>query len=132
MALFPDLCQPDNAEDTEPWGFLPEGHVDKGGDIYGYPIPGHCQVGCSGIECVLYPEGVLGKASLASPKKAYKAVETVLGYLVRLHDDILSRFPAGVLPDTRYMTQRDEKEMEAILKGPSKGGKHLYTIAWPS
>ena len=30
------------------------------------------------------------------------------------------------------MSQRDEKEIEALLKGPLKGGKHLYTIAWPS
>ena len=132
MALFPELCQIEHAEDTKTWGFLPEGHVDKGGDIYGYPIPGHCQVGASGIECVLYPEGVLGKASLADPKKAHKAIEAVLDYLVKLHDDIMAKFPAGKLPDIELMTQRDKAEVEAILKGPEKGGKHLYTLGWPS
>lgn len=132
LALFPELCHPENAEDTNTWGFLPEGHVDKGGDIYGYPIPGHCQVGCSGIECVIYPEGVLGKASLADSKKAYKAIEVVLDYGVKLHNDILAKFPAGVLPDIEHMTQRNKDEVEALLKGPTKGGKHLYTIAWPS
>ncbi len=131
MALFPELCQPDKAEDTKPWGFLPDGHVDKGGDIYHSPIPGHCQVGCTGIECVIYPEGAIGKPSLAAPEKAHKAVEIFLDYLKKLHDDILAKFPPGVLPEIQYMTQRNKEEIEAILRGPTKGGKHLYTIAFP-
>jgi hypothetical protein len=24
------------------------------------------------------------------------------------------------------------KELEDLLKGPLKGGKHLYTVAWPA
>lgn len=68
LALFPELCQQDKAENTETKGFLPAGHVDRGGDIYGYPIPGHCQVGNCGIECVTFPEGVLGHAKDADPK----------------------------------------------------------------
>ncbi len=131
MALFPEMVQLENAEDNEPWGFLPEGHVDKGGDIYGYPIPGHCAVGCGGIECVIYPEGVIGKPSLADPNKAYPSVEIYLNYVKKLHDDIMKRFPPGVLPDTKYMTQRSPEEIEALLKGPRKGGRHLYTVAFP-
>lgn len=132
MALFPEMCQLEHAEDTTPKGFLPAGHVDKGGDIYGNPIPGHCIVGGTGIECVTFPEGVIGKASLAEPAKAFKAIENVCNYLVKLHDDILERFPVGRLPPIELMTQRSKEEVEAILKGPTNGGKHLYTIAWPS
>jgi 3-dehydro-scyllo-inosose hydrolase len=131
MALFPEMCKLEDAEDNNPWGFLPEGHIDKGGDIYNYPIPGHCHVGCGGIECVIYPEGVIGKPSLADPNKAYKSVETYMDYVKKLHDDILAKFPPGVLPESKYLSQRPAEEIEALLKGPRKGGRHLYTVAFP-
>ncbi len=131
-ALFPEFCQLENAEDTELWGFMPDGHVDKGGDIYGKPIPGHAQIGFSGIECIVYPEGVLGKPSLADPEKAHGAIEKFVNYAVELHDDILDRFPPGELPEAKYMTQRSEEEIEELLKGPTNGGKHIYTLGWPS
>jgi creatinine amidohydrolase len=131
MALFPEMCKLEDAEDNNPWGFLPEGHVDKGGDIYNYPIPGHCHIGCGGIECVIYPEGVIGKPSLADPNKAYKSVETYMDYVKKLHDDILEKFPPGVLPESKYLSQRPAEEVEALLRGPRKGGRHLYTVAFP-
>ncbi len=57
-------------------------------------------------------------------------VEQVLDYLVKLHDDILKAYPPGKLPDG--MTMRSDEEIEALLKGPLKrGGKHLYTVAYP-
>jgi creatinine amidohydrolase len=132
LALFPEFGQQEHAEGTTVKGFLPPGHVDRGGDIYGNPIPGHCIIGGTGIECVTFPEGVLGKPTLADPKKARLAIENVLNYLVKLHTDIFERFPVGKLPEGRLMSQRDPAEIEALLKGPLKGGKHLYTIAWPS
>lgn len=132
MALFPELCRLEDAEETVIEGFLPEGHVDKGGDIYGYPIPGHCQWGTRGIEAITHPEGVLGKATLADPKKAYRTVEVFLDYMVKLHNDILEKFPPGVLPPVELVTQRDPKEMEAVIKGPrEKGGRHIYTLGYP-
>jgi hypothetical protein len=118
--------------DTKTWGFLPEGHIDKGGDIYNYPIPGQSHIGGGGVEFALYPEGVLGRPSLAKAEKAYQAIQNYLDYVVRLHNDILAKFPPGVLPEAKYMTQRDREEIELLLKGPDRGGKHLYTIAWPS
>jgi creatinine amidohydrolase len=30
------------------------------------------------------------------------------------------------------MTQRSEEEIDLLLKGPDRGGRHIYTIAWPS
>ncbi|RKL64474.1 creatininase family protein [Thermoanaerobacteraceae bacterium SP2] len=131
LALFPELCDMEHAEDTEVKGFLPAGHVDRGGDIYGYPIPGHCQIGNCGIECVTFPEGVLGKATLAKAEKAYASIEKVCDYLVKLISDLLAKFPVGVLPDAKLMTQRSKEEIDALLKGPLKGGKHIYTLGWP-
>jgi creatinine amidohydrolase/Fe(II)-dependent formamide hydrolase-like protein len=132
LALFPEMVQMENAEDTTVRGFLPPGHVDRGGDIYGNPIPGHCQIGCGGIECVVYPEGVLGKATLADPKKAIKSIEVTLDYMKKLHDDIFARFPVGVLPETKLITQRPKEEIDALLKGPLNGGRHLYTLGFPA
>jgi len=132
LALFPEMVQMENAEDTTVRGFLPPGHVDRGGDIYGNPIPGHCQIGCGGIECVVYPEGVLGKATLADPKKAIKSIEVTLDYMKKLHDDIFAKFPVGVLPETKLITQRPKEEIDALLKGPLNGGRHLYTLGFPA
>jgi creatinine amidohydrolase len=132
LALFPEMVQMEHAEDTTVRGFLPPGHVDRGGDIYGNPIPGHCQIGCGGIECVVYPEGVLGKATLADPKKAYKSIEVTLDYMKKLHDDIFAKFPVGVLPETKLITQRPKEEIDALLKGPLNGGRHLYTLGFPA
>lgn len=132
LALFPELCQQDKAENTDVKGFLPAGHVDRGGDIYGNPIPGHCQVGNCGIECVTFPEGVLGHARDADPAKAVASIEKTCDYLVKLHDDILATYPAGQLPPAELMSQRDPEEIEKLLKGPLKGGKHIYTLGWPT
>ena len=131
LALFPELCDMEHAEDTNVKGFLPAGHVDRGGDIYGYPIPGHCQVGNCGIECVTFPEGVLGKATLAKAEKAYASIEKTCDYLVKLMNDLVV-FPVGVLPDGKLMSQRSKEEIDALLKGPLKGGKHIYTLGWPT
>lgn len=132
LALFPELCDMEHAESTVTKGFLPPGHVDRGGDIYGYPIPGHCQVGNCGIECVTFPEGVLGDATKAKAEKAYASIEKVCDYLVKLMNDLLTVFPVGKLPPAELMSQRSKEEIEALLKGPLKGGKHLYTLGWPS
>ena len=55
-----------------------------------------------------------------------------LGGLFVLHDDILEKFPPGKLPEAKYMTQRDKEEIDALLKGVDKGGKHIYTVCYPS
>jgi len=35
LALFPEFMHMELAVDTKPEGFLPLGHVDKGGEVYG-------------------------------------------------------------------------------------------------
>jgi len=131
LALFPELCDMAEAENTDVTGFLPAGHVDRGGDIYGNPIPGHCQVGNCGIEVETFPEGVLGHAKDADPEKAKASIAKVCDYLVKLQKDILTNYPAGKLPDAKLMSQRDPEEIEKLLNGPLNGGKHLYTLGWP-
>jgi creatinine amidohydrolase len=132
LALFPEFCDQKEAENTDVKGILPAGHVDRGGDIYGYPIPGHCVIGNAGIECYTAPEGVLGHAKDADPKKARASIEKTCDYLVKLHNDILAACPVGKLPDAKFMSQRDPEEIEKLLKGPMNGGKHIYTLGWPT
>ena len=132
LSLFPELCDMEHAENTDSHGYLPYGHMDWGGDIYHRPIPGHCQIGNVGIECVTFPEGVIGHAKDADASKAVPSIEKVCDYLVKLHDDILNVFPPGELPPGDLMSQRDPEEIEKLLKGPSDGGKHIYTLGWPT
>ncbi len=133
LALFPELNKKEYMEDSkkEPKGFLPEGHVDKGGDIYQFPIPGHAQYGLGGLEVINYPEGVIGKPSLADGKKAEEGLEALIDYLIKLHNDILEKFPPGVLPEPELVTEQDRKTIEALLKGPFKGGISLYAHRYP-
>ena len=131
LSLFPELCDMAHAENTDIKGFLPAGHVDRGGDIYGFPIPGHCQVGNVGIECVTAPEGVLGHSKDADASKAVPSIVKICDYLEKLMGDILTVFPPGKLPPAELMSQRDPDEVEKLLKGPLHGGKHIYTVAWP-
>jgi hypothetical protein len=43
----------------------------------------------------------------------------------------MTKFPAGVLPPADKVTERDQKEIDDLLKGPLNGGKSIYTIAYP-
>jgi creatinine amidohydrolase len=119
------------AVDTKGEGFLPPGHVDKGGEVYHAPIKGHEHVGLGGIEVINFPEGVIGRPTLADAEKAKPGLNHLLDYLERLIGDILTKFPAGELPPTNKVTMRDPQEIEALLKGPLNGGKHIYTVAYP-
>ena len=58
-------------------------------------------------------------------------METLLDYIVELHDDILKAFPPGKLPPIDKVSQRSPEEIEEVLKGPLNGGRHIYTIAYP-
>ncbi|MDR3304042.1 MAG: creatininase family protein [Treponema sp.] len=131
LALFPEFCDPENAENTETGGLLPPGHIDRGGDIYGNPIPGHCVIGNASIECVSHPEGVLGHARDADASKARDSVRKVCDYLMQLHSDILKTCPVGQLPDPQKFSMRDPAELEALIKGVRNGGRHIYTLGWP-
>lgn len=132
LALLPEYINMEYAEDTTPRGFLPDGHIDKAGCLLHRPIAWYGHVGCGPIELAAYPEGVVGKPTLADPKKAKEGIEALLDYLKKLHDDILRAYPPGKLPDTSDLTQRSKEEIEAVLKGPlAKGGKSIYSLGYP-
>jgi creatinine amidohydrolase len=105
--------------------------VDKGGEVYHYPIRGHEHVGLGGTEVLVYPEGVIGHPTLADAEKAKPGLEALLDYMCKLINDIMTRFPAGQLPPANKVTMRDQKEIDDLLKGPLNGGKHIYTISYP-
>ncbi len=132
LALFPEYIKMEDAVDTEFHGFLPKGHIDTAANAYQKPIPWYAHAGCGTIEVAGNPEGVVGKATLASAKKAEAGVAALLDYIEKLVNDIMTTFPPGQLPPLDKVTQRfSEAEFEALKKGPLAGGKHLYTVAWP-
>lgn len=132
LALFPEYIKQEDAVDTEPFGFLPEGHIDKAGNLLHRPIAWYGQVGCGPIEVAAYKPGVVGKATLADAKKAKPGVEALLDYLEGLVKDILEAFPPGELPPVEQLSMRSREELEAVTKKPfEEGWRHLYTLAWP-
>jgi creatinine amidohydrolase len=127
------MIKMEDAVDTEPKGYMPPGHIDKAGNLYGEPIPWYAQVGLGSVEIAATPEGSVGKATLASAEKARPGVVALLDYMERLVDDIMKKFPPGELPPAEETTQRFSKEeVEKLMMGPLGGGKHLYTVAWPA
>ena len=132
LALFPEMIDMKEAVDTTLKGYMPDGHIDKAGNLLHRPIAWYGQVGCGPVEIAAYPEGVVGKATLGDAKKAVPGIEKFLDYMVKLHDDILKRFPAGQLPPAEEMSQRPKEEIEAVLKGPLKeGGRSIYSLRYP-
>ncbi len=133
LALFPEMIDMKEAVDTKPQGFLPDGHIDKAGNLLRRPICWYGQVGCGPIEIKAYPEGCVGKSTLADAKKAMEGLQALLDYLVKLHDDIREAFPPGVLPPADQLTERSKEELEAVCKKPlSKGWKSIYSLGYPT
>ncbi|GAB4402830.1 MAG: 3-dehydro-scyllo-inosose hydrolase [Anaerolineales bacterium] len=135
LVLFPELMDMSAVVDTEPTSFLGDKmakHVDKAGNLLRRPIAWYGQVGLGPIEVAAYKPGVVGKASLADANKAKPGVEALLDYIVELVNDIMERFPAGVLPPIDQITQRRRDEIEAAIKGPlAEGGCSIYALAYP-
>nr|MDO8133010.1 3-dehydro-scyllo-inosose hydrolase [Candidatus Njordarchaeum guaymaensis] len=132
LALFPELIKMEYAVDTKPKGYMPDlKHTDKAGNVYGRPISWYGQVGLGPMEISATPEGSVGKATLAKAEKAFKGLEELLDYLCELVNDIMKRFPPGVLPPSNEVTQRSKEQIDAVIKGPLKGGRHIYTLAYP-
>jgi len=132
LALFPELIDMKYAVDTEGEMYIKDGIVDKSGLAYGYPVRFYDHVGLTGMEVLCTPEGVVGKSTLAKGEKAKKGVEAALDFMEGLVNEILDKFPAGKLPPVDKITQRSKDEIKAVIKGPLKGGKHIYTLCYPT
>lgn len=128
LALFPELCKQENAVATKAAPMLPPGHINNSAETGKGPIKWYNAFGSVGMEAICTPEGVIGDPRGASADKAKKGVEHTLDYLEKLVNDILEKYPAGVLPPVDKVTQRDPKEIAEVVKGPTNGGRHIYTI----
>ena len=132
MALCPEYVNEKDREDTIPRGFLEGKFFDKAGNCLHRPICWYGAVGAGPVEFAAYPQGVVGAQTKGTPEKAKKAIEKILDTFEEMVNMILEKYPPGKLPDWRELTQRfSEEEMELLLKGPLKGGKHIYTVCYP-
>ena len=133
LGLFPEMIKMKDAVNTQPKRYLPDKHFDAAGNAYQRPINWYGHACCGAIELIATPEGVVGQATLADAEKAKPGLNTLFDYMESLVQDIMGTFPPGKLPPSNEVSQKyTEKEMEDLLKGPLKGGKHLYTVAWPA
>ena len=132
LALFPEMINMKDAVDTKGESYIKEGIIDKSGLAYGYPMRFYDHMGLTGAEVLCTPEGIVGKSTLASMDKAKPGVEAAMDFMEDLVNEIMKKFPVGKLPPIEKMTLRSKEEIEAVIKGPLKGGKHIYTICYPT
>lgn len=129
LLLFPEMVDMAYAVDTQGKSYLPEGHFDKAVDPFGRPSRWSEGEGHFAIEIAATPEGVVGKATAASPQKAKRAVAAILRYLTLLNDHILAAFPPGKVPPVEEVTLRTAQEMEPFLREPlSPGWRPVYAL----
>ncbi len=132
LLLFPEMVNMKYAVDTGPmdkFKYLPDGHFDKSVEDLYRPNTYKCRAGDAPLELVATPEGVVGKASLATAEKAKRPVAAICEYLTLLQSEILKTWPAGTVPEPEKTTFRTNKEMEPYLKEPgSPGWKSVYCL----
>ncbi|NJE26127.1 creatininase family protein [Thermococcus sp. MV5] len=130
LLLFPEeMVDMSKAVDTNPRSYLPDGHFDKAVDGLLRPMRWSSAEGHMPIEIFNTPEGVVGKATLADAKKAKRPIAFILKYLELLIDQILEKFPPGVVPPVEEITFRTREEMEPYLKLPGdEGWKPVYGL----
>lgn len=116
-------------QDAEGKGYLPEGHFDKSVEPFRRPHRWSEGEGHAAIERAATPEGVVGKPSHSSARKAKRPIAAILKYLTLVIDEILEAFPPGTVPPVGETTLRTAQEMEPFLREPlSKGWKSVYEL----
>ena len=127
--MFPEMMDMSVVQDAEGESYLPEGHFDTSVDPFRRPHRWSEGEGHFAIERFATPEGVVGKPSLASARKAKRPIAAILKYLTLLNDQILEAFPAGTVPPVDKVTLRTPQELEPFLKEPfSEGWKSVYEL----
>ena len=130
LLLFPDMVDMAYAVDTEAVSYLPGGHFDSSVDSYRRPRRWSEGEGHIAIEIKGTPEGVVGKATAATAKKARRPMAWILRYLtavVRRNSYRRSRPAPSRRPD--MVTLRTAEEMEPYLREPlSPGWKPVYAL----
>ena len=127
--MFPEMVDMTRAVDATGINFLPGGHFDTSVDPWRRPHKWSEGQGHFAVEIRGTPEGVVGRPTLADPKKAKRPIAAILKYLTLVVEEILSAFPAGKLPPIDKLTLRDPESLEPFLKEPmSKGWKSVYEL----
>ncbi len=129
LLLFKEMVDMGVVQDASGQQFLPEGHFDTSVEPFRRPSRWSEGEGHFAIERYATPEGVVGKPSLATAKKAKRPIAAILSYLTLVADQILEAFPAGTVPPVEKVTLRDPKELEPFLREPfSPGWKSVYEL----
>jgi 3-dehydro-scyllo-inosose hydrolase len=127
--LFPDMIDMSVVQDAQGEPFLPDGHFDTSVEPFRRPHRWSEGEGHFAIERYATPEGVVGKPSIATAKKAKRPIAAILKYLTLTIEQIAEKFPSGVVPPVEKVTLRTQKEMEPFLKEPfSEGWKSVYEL----
>src|SRR4030042_1253332 len=109
LLMFPEMVQMKDAVDTkrmDTFRYLPDGHFDNSVDGFGRPSTYKQRAGDIPLELVATPEGVVGKATLASAQKAKRSVAAICEYLFLLQEEVLQTWPAGTVPEPEKTTFR--------------------------
>jgi len=133
LLLAPEAVDMNRAVDTKVRGYLPDGHFNKSAAQRETPNTVWWSVRHNGPkEINAQPEGVVGKATLASAQKAERAVAASLQYLTLVIEDILKAFPPGATPPIKDVTLFDEEEVGGYLKRLGEPGyKNPYRLWRP-
>jgi len=127
---IPEFMDMKLAVDNKPEGFLPPGHVDKAARC-----TMHRSRGMSMWAWVHRGQGLPRRGHRSSDAGQCGQGEarcgSLMDYMCKLIGDIMTRFPAGVLPPADKVSMRSQKEIDDLLKGPLNGGTSIYTIAYP-
>jgi hypothetical protein len=101
---------------------LPDGHFNKSANQRSRPNLWWSVRNKPPLEMIDTPVGVVGRATLASPDKAKRAVAAALRYLSLLIEHILEAFPPGTTPPIEEVTLFRDDEVSGYLNEPSDPG----------
>ena len=132
LLLAPETVDMSRAIDTKARAYLPDGHYNRSANQRMRPNLWYSVRNNVPLEIVAQPEGVVGRATLASAEKAKRPVAAALRYLTLLVDDVLKTFPPGKLPPIGEVTLFGKQEVEGYMKKLGEQGyKNPYRLWRP-
>jgi len=132
LLLAPETIDMSRAIDTKARAYLPDGHYNRSANQRTRPNFWYSVRNNVPLEVVAQPEGVVGRATLASAEKAKRPVAAALQYLTLLVGDILKTFPPGTLPPTEEVTLFGKQEIEGYMKKlGERGYQNPYRLWQP-
>lgn len=122
MLLAPETVDITRAVDTVGHSYLPDEHFNKSANQRSRPNLWWSVRNNTPLEMVATPVGVVGRATIASPDKAKRAVAAALRYQTLLIDQILDVFPPGTTPPIEDVTLFKDSEIGGYLLEPDDPG----------